>query len=802
MKFTNVKLILAREVRDQLRDPRTLFMIFVLPILLYPLLGTVCFQMIQFQTRNSMTVLVVGGEQLASAPAPLIEGTGFSPQLFADGARGAKLLKVEMWPQGQPASSDAAGEGAAEASRLVQAKKYDAALVFPPDFAKRLEAYRKAIHDDAAAGRLRGAASDSKISKSQFSNSQIPKSQISDANVPDAKIPEIPRPKIIYTAANERSLMACDRLALVLDRWTGEVGKTNLVAGGMPAQAVRPFEVDFVNLAGESASKLTNIWSRMLPVLLLLWAMTGAFYPAVNLCAGEKERGTLETLLSSPAERSEIVLGKLLTIMAFSMITAALNLVCAGVIGCLVFRQRQDFGGPPTLAVVWLSLAMIPVSALFSALCLALASFARSTKEGQYYLMPLLMLTLPMAMLPMIPGVELNLGNALIPISGLVLLLKSLLEGSYAQALKFLPVVLAVTMAACWLAVRWAVEQFNKESVIFRESERFDVGLWLRHLLRDRAPTPSAAEGLFCGMMILVLSFVFRSSVAQPTGFNDFTRGTLVLQLAVVLTPALLMAVVLTGSPRQTLLLRLPRWKMIPAAAVLAVAMYPFIMALNSLIVYLYPIAPEVQRDLGDWQTKFAAADLGLLVLCFAAVPAVCEELAFRGFILSGCRNLGNSWRGDFRQRDLLRRHARLPPAIDQRLPAGNRVGLPDREEREPAARRDLPFPVRCDDRPQHEAHSRVDRARARPGFSRATRQRGAGLPLACLPLRRPDEPRPAGLVHLVPGGAESRGRLAGSLPAIGGECLARRRRGGGVTTSDSFPLSSFVCFVYFVVDL
>ena len=86
MKFTNVKLILAREVRDQLRDPRTLFMIFVLPILLYPLLGTVYFQMIQFQTRNSMTVLVVGGEQLASAPSPLIEGTGFSPQLFADGA--------------------------------------------------------------------------------------------------------------------------------------------------------------------------------------------------------------------------------------------------------------------------------------------------------------------------------------------------------------------------------------------------------------------------------------------------------------------------------------------------------------------------------------------------------------------------------------------------------------------------------------------------------------------------------------------------------------------------------------------
>ncbi|MGA2259361.1 MAG: CPBP family glutamic-type intramembrane protease, partial [Thermoguttaceae bacterium] len=323
----------------------------------------------------------------------------------------------------------------------------------------------------------------------------------------------------------------------------------------------------------------------------------------------------------------------------------ALNLVSVGVTGFLIFRQMENFGGPPALSVVWLTLALIPVSALFSALCLALASFARSTKEGQYYLMPLLMLSLPMAVLPMSPGVELNLGNSLIPISGVVLLLKTLLEGSYLQALQYLPVVLAVTMAACWLAVRWAVEQFNKESVIFRESERFAVGLWLRHLMRDREPTPSAAEGLFCGAMILVMSFIFRSSVAPPLGFDGFARVTLVLQLAVILTPALVMAVVLTSNPRQTLLLRLPRWKMIPAAAVLAVAMHPFIIGLNALIMHLYPLAPEMKRLVDDLQTKFASADLGLLILCVAIVPAVCEELAFRGFILSGCRSLGNNWR-------------------------------------------------------------------------------------------------------------------------------------------------------------
>ena len=78
------------------------------------------------------------------------------------------------------------------------------------------------------------------------------------------------------------------------------------------------------------------LWSKILPFLLLIWALTGAFYPAVDLCAGEKERGTLETLLSSPAERIEIVWGKLLTVMLFSVVTAVLNMLSMGITGSIV----------------------------------------------------------------------------------------------------------------------------------------------------------------------------------------------------------------------------------------------------------------------------------------------------------------------------------------------------------------------------------------------------------------------------------------------------------------------------------
>jgi len=132
MKSSNVRLILAREVRDQLRDRRTLFMIFVLPMLLYPLLGTAFFKMDQFRTQKPMTVLVFGGGQLASAPTPLIEDGHFSPGLFENGSDGARLLTVEMAAEQPPSEGGASADSAAEAARKVQAKECDAALSFLP----------------------------------------------------------------------------------------------------------------------------------------------------------------------------------------------------------------------------------------------------------------------------------------------------------------------------------------------------------------------------------------------------------------------------------------------------------------------------------------------------------------------------------------------------------------------------------------------------------------------------------------------------------------------------------------------
>lgn len=605
MSWTNVKLIFLREVRDQLRDRRTLFMIFVLPVVLYPLLGLSFFQFGQFIRKHATSVLVVGADRLPDQPA-LIEGAHFAPRWFAD-PHDAHLLELFLEDPSPELTPD----------QRLQGGPYDVLVVFPPDFAERLARYRQQIAD--------------RTSRSDSANA-----------AGDAASPEIPRPQIYFNSALEKSQLSYLRVHGLLERWRDAVGRENLLAGGLPAVAAQPFELAAKDVAPPQRRE-GAVWSKVFPFLLLIWAMTGAFYPAIDLCAGEKERGTLETLLSSPAARIEIVCGKLCTVMLFSISTVILNIVSMGVTGLLIISQLREIGPPPASAFVWLLLALLPISALFSALCLALAAFARSTKEGQYYLMPLLLISMPLVVVAILPGVELNLGSALIPVTGVVLLLRTLLEGNYWQALPFVPPVLIVTLVCCALAIRWAVDQFNTESVLFRESERLDLGLWLRHLLRDREDTPSVSEAIFCGVLILFIRFFLGFALPTPSSFDQLVEVALVTQLVVIATPALFMTVMLTRSPRKTLLLQAPPWLSIPAALLLAVFLHPVAAALSNAVTRLYPVDARLAESLGGllrgeqswWQ----------LMLVFALAPAIAEELAFRGFMLSGFRRSGYKWR-------------------------------------------------------------------------------------------------------------------------------------------------------------
>ncbi|MEK6234586.1 MAG: CPBP family glutamic-type intramembrane protease, partial [Planctomycetales bacterium] len=321
--------------------------------------------------------------------------------------------------------------------------------------------------------------------------------------------------------------------------------------------------------------------------------------------------------------------------------TVILNLASMSVTGILILQHVRGIGPPPLIAALWLLLAMIPLVVFFGSLCLALSAFARSTAEGHYYMMPLFMVMMPLMFMPLLPDVKINLGYSLIPVAGVVLLLRTLIEGDYAQAVPYVFPVAAVTIACGWLSLRWAIEQFNSEAVLFREAEQVQPKLLLRSFLRNRGPTPSFNHAVAAAITVMYLNFAV--SAAMPATSSLIIP--LLVPQTVFLVAGLVGAMLLTTNARRTLLLNVPRWWTVPAAMLLAALLHPAVQWLGIAIQTVYQIPPEVMAELQAVEARLMALPLVQRLMLIALAPAVCEELVFRGFLLSGFRSQGREWR-------------------------------------------------------------------------------------------------------------------------------------------------------------
>ena len=173
-----------------------------------------------------------------------------------------------------------------------------------------------------------------------------------------------------------------------------------------------------------------------LPYIFIIFGFMGSIYPALDLGAGEKERGTLETILSSPASRFDIVMGKFLVVVLFSIATAFLAMLGVLImvyqflptIETNITQTVMDMLGPRRIFII-MSM-VLPVSAFFSAVALAISIFARSFKEAQSMMAPLNIIIILPAMIGMLPGFELSAVTAAIPILNLSLATKAILGGS------------------------------------------------------------------------------------------------------------------------------------------------------------------------------------------------------------------------------------------------------------------------------------------------------------------------------------------------------------------------------------
>ncbi len=224
------------------------------------------------------------------------------------------------------------------------------------------------------------------------------------------------------------------------------------------------------NDQSERAEIIAKYAGGILPYIFMAFLFMGSMLPAIDLFAGEKERGTIETLLTSPVSRLQILLGKMIVVVAFGLISALVALV-----GLFASINLMGGGSPimeevngmltPQLFVM-LFLLLIPLAIFFAGVMIPISVYAKSFKEAQSILTPLNIVMVLPAMVGFVPGVELDYTTAFIPVVNVVLSTKMLLSGHIDFILLTITFLTLILLAA--ISVFISMRQFGKESSILR----------------------------------------------------------------------------------------------------------------------------------------------------------------------------------------------------------------------------------------------------------------------------------------------------------------------------------------------
>jgi sodium transport system permease protein len=442
---------------------------------------------------------------------------------------------------------------------------------------------------------------------------------------------------LYWDGASDRSRLARDRVTEALDALEAEVRLTRLAEHGLAPTALQPVLLDDVDLATRSRLGRAEI-AKILPFLVVMMVLMGAFYPAIDLTAGEKERGTLEPLLATPAPRRAIVAGKYLTVATIAALTGLLNLVSIAIAALwIAFSAARAAGAELTVAaaaaaVPWgavgLSLGALGCAALmFSGVMIAVASLARGFKEAQSYLTPVyLVCTLP-AMASTLPGTELTFGTALIPVANVSLLLKGAVAGTLAAG----PAAVAnvVTALLSLLGIAAAARVYHGERLLYAPEQSSGtppaaagVGGHISHRSDDPL-TPGQSFALF-GIVAVLMIF---GSPFIPVGGLP---GIVLAQLLFIVVPVLVATRRAGRTLRGALALRLPSGRHALGAALLGASAWLVLLLILSIQERIAPAPKELTEQLENLVTAQEDHILWYL-FALAIVPAFCEELLCRG---------------------------------------------------------------------------------------------------------------------------------------------------------------------------
>jgi len=402
MNARNIGFVYRKELREWLRDKRTLISTVLVPLLIFPLLGagfgTLAVALMGKAEKEAAKVMILGGED--------------SPKVL-EGLRKTESVEIV------PTTSDWKDQ--------ITDKRIRAAVAIPDGFEASL------------------ARGEGKTISIYFYQGEL---------------------KSIFGVWHVEKFFKDYRDGLVRDR---------LAARNLPETIIHPFEVKQENVAPLEKVSAASL-GGLIGYMVILLCMNGAMYPAIDLTAGEKERGTMETILSSPIARLDLVLGKFFLVLSASLVTAILSVISMGVSFSVLGKTLTTQGGKGAAPEFMLHIGVksaaavffmaLPLAVLFSAALMTIALFAKTYKEAQSYLIPMTFAIIIPAVASLMPGVDLTAKLALIPILNTSLVCKEIVAGTYHWNL--LALIFASSCVYAAGALFLAVKMFQRESVLFR----------------------------------------------------------------------------------------------------------------------------------------------------------------------------------------------------------------------------------------------------------------------------------------------------------------------------------------------
>ncbi len=590
--------IAAKELREALRDQRTLFMMIALPILLYPLLilGMSRLQEGQqaAQTARDSRVALWGELTLDLEAAFKRNGrVELLPWKSApEGVRAGLEMGQLQPPPTPPLELNAEDQerktpkipGTAWAKGAQQAllkRDIDAVLILWPGFGARI-----AKGDPGVAS-------------------------------------------ILYDSVRPDSGKARDRVSDVLRQYRVDLLKQRERQRGLPAGFATGIELQSQNLASEQRRSGMLI-GMLLPYMLILFSAMSGFYAAIDMTAGEKERGTMQTLLCAPLQPLEIISGKFIAVWVISMIATLVNLISLA----MTFSRVKLIPGltvsvPPEAYLIAFFL-ILPVSILVNSTFLAVGAFARDFKDGQNFLTPILMGLLAPLMVTTMPGIELNGYLAFAPIVNIALMMKAVFLNEWKADLIFLVLISSLTYAM--LALTLAARIFEQNNLLLGGKQSvvsiFDFS-------RRAGARPTAGVSMLAFSVALVLAFY--ASLALEG--KALPLVLLVTQVGFFLAPALLLAWGKGFDLRAAFSLRTMGPSGIAGCILIGVSAWT---VGGGLLIRVLPPPESLVKALEKLLVlDDRSAPLWQVWLFVALLPALCEEMLFRGLILSGFRPMG-----------------------------------------------------------------------------------------------------------------------------------------------------------------